>query len=429
MSKQKKQVKDEVVEEVKEEVVAEENNAIKDETSKKEQKQKEKEELKEAKRKLKEEKKKLKVKQKEISKASKRSDSKIIAIIIIVVMLVAGGIFGLYYYKSAYEVIATFNGGKVTKGDYDVYYKTFANILKQYYGYSESKIPSEIAKKAAIDKIIVKLANEAGTTITEENQKSIDEIFNNNDYVQNFISQGMDLDKTKKLYYNDYLITQYIKDLKEKASDDDIIKYIKETDGDDANLNEYNTSHILFKTTNDDGDKLSDEEKQAVKAKAEEILAKALAGEDFATLAKDNSQDTGTASDGGKYVCYDDGSTVSEYIEAVKGLKNGEICKSLVETTYGYHIIKLNEVVENGRAHSDSERESYSNKFTDGLDKEYNVTVNDKVLNEYIKSVTGSDIPTEDEENKDDETTTSTEDSSEETTETDEETKAEENAE
>ena len=245
--------------------------------------------------------------------------------------------------------------------------------------------------------MIVNLAKKAGTKISDEDQAQLDKIFNNDDYVQSFVSQGMDVDKTRELYYNDYLITQYLKDLKENASDEDIIAYIKENDGEDADLTEYNTSHILFKTVDDNGKELSDADKEKAKSKAEEILKKALAGEDFEKLAKENSEDTGTAEDGGVYICYDDGSTVSEYIKAVKSLNVGGITTSLVKTKYGYHIIKLNEKVENGRAKSTSERENYSNNFTDGLEKKYNVTINEEVLNKYIIAATGSPIPTEDE--------------------------------
>lgn len=374
------------------------NDVINEKAIKKEEKMKAKLIKKEAKRKEKEQ-------NKAIKKAT-NSDSKVIVGIVAIVLIIALGIFGFYFYKASFEVIATFDGGKVTKADYDVYYKTFSSILSQYYGYKESEIPEEIAKKAAVDNVIVNLAKKTGTQISEEDQSQLDDIFNNDDYVQSFVSQGMDVDKVRNLYYNDYLITQYLKDLKENASDEDIIAYIKENNGEDADLNEYKTSHILFKTVDDNGGELSDEEKEKARQKAEEVLKKALAGEDFASLAKENSEDTGTAENGGEYVCYDDGSTVTEYIKAVKELKVGGITASLVKTTYGYHIIKLNEKVENGRAKSTSERESYSNSFTDGLEKKYNVTVNKDVLNKYIISVTGSPIPSDEEET--DETTEKT---------------------
>lgn len=353
---------------------------------------------KEEKMRKKEEKKKNKLEKRAIKNANKSSESKIVIAIVAIVLILALGIFGFYFYKASFEVIANYDNGKVTKAEYDVYYKTFATILSQYYGYPDSIIPEEIAKKAAIDKVIVGLAKEAGTQISEEDQASLDEIFNNDEYVQNFISQGMDIDRTYELYYNDYLITKYLADLQENASSEDVLNYIKEIYGENSDLYEYNTSHILIKTIDDSNNELSDEEKANAKSKAEAILARAIAGEDFATLAKENSEDTGTASNGGVYVCYDDGATMDEYIKAVKSLEVGKVTTTLVETTAGYHIIKLNEKIENGRVNSSSDREGYVNSFTDGLETNYNVTVNEEVLNKYIISVTGSPIPSDEEE-------------------------------
>ena len=82
------------------------------------------------------------------------------------------------------------------------------------------------------------------------------------------------------------------------------------------------------------------------KQKAEEILKKALAGEDFTQLAKENSEDPGSKDNGGEYDFVPKGSFVPEY-EAVifdKNLKDGEIFPELVETAYGWHIIKRLEV-------------------------------------------------------------------------------------
>ena len=63
------------------------------------------------------------------------------------------------------------------------------------------------------------------------------------------------------------------------------------------------------------------------KAKAEEVLKKVLAGEDFAQLAKDNSQDPGSKDNGGEYDFQKKGSFVAEYEDVIfnKDLKDGEV--------------------------------------------------------------------------------------------------------
>lgn len=78
------------------------------------------------------------------------------------------------------------------------------------------------------------------------------------------------------------------------------------------------------------------------KAKAEEVLAKVKAGEDFAALAKQYSQDT-TASAGGDLGFFAKGKMVPEFETAAFALKEGEV-SGIVKTVYGYHIIKVTEV-------------------------------------------------------------------------------------
>lgn len=80
-------------------------------------------------------------------------------------------------------------------------------------------------------------------------------------------------------------------------------------------------------------------------AKAKEIREKAVKGEDFATLAKENSEDTGTAENGGSLgtVTYDTSDYVQEFTDAFKALGEGEISEP-VKSTYGYHIIKVTDI-------------------------------------------------------------------------------------
>lgn len=88
------------------------------------------------------------------------------------------------------------------------------------------------------------------------------------------------------------------------------------------------------------------------KAKAEDILKKALAGADFAQLAKDNSQDPGSKDNGGVYDFQKKGSFVPEYEAAVfdPSLKNGDIYPKVVESQFGWHIIKKIEIRGEGDA-------------------------------------------------------------------------------
>lgn len=98
-------------------------------------------------------------------------------------------------------------------------------------------------------------------------------------------------------------------------------------------------SHVLLMT-----EKLDDTGKKAARAKIDELLKRAKAGEDFAALAKANSQDP-SASQGGDLGFFPRGRMVPEFDKAAFALKPGEISE-VVTTEFGYHIIKLTEKKE-----------------------------------------------------------------------------------
>ncbi len=83
------------------------------------------------------------------------------------------------------------------------------------------------------------------------------------------------------------------------------------------------------------------------KTKAEEILTRAKNGEDFAALANEFSEDPGNkdpASGEGKGGLYADtpkGRMVAPFEQAALALEPGQVTPNLVETDFGYHIIKL----------------------------------------------------------------------------------------
>ena len=92
-------------------------------------------------------------------------------------------------------------------------------------------------------------------------------------------------------------------------------------------------SHILLTvpTPKDDA---------AVKAKAEAILKRAQSGEDFAKLAKEFSQDPGSAQQGGDLGFSERKAWAPPFADAAFSMKVGEI-RGPVKTQFGYHILKL----------------------------------------------------------------------------------------
>lgn len=93
--------------------------------------------------------------------------------------------------------------------------------------------------------------------------------------------------------------------------------------------------HILLMTQGK-----SDAEKKAALAKAQDLLKQIKAGADFAELAKKNSQDPGSAQNGGDLGFIVRGQTVPEFEKFVFSAKPKEI-SNIVTTEYGYHIIQV----------------------------------------------------------------------------------------
>jgi peptidyl-prolyl cis-trans isomerase D len=92
-------------------------------------------------------------------------------------------------------------------------------------------------------------------------------------------------------------------------------------------------SHILLPVANPKDD-------AAVKAKAEGILKRAQGGEDFAALAKQFSQDPGSAQQGGDLGWSERKVWVAPFADAAFNMKVDEI-RGPVKTQFGYHILKL----------------------------------------------------------------------------------------
>ncbi|WP_431256695.1 peptidylprolyl isomerase [Roseateles chitinivorans] len=121
---------------------------------------------------------------------------------------------------------------------------------------------------------------------------------------------------------------------------DDVQKYYDENKARFTSDEERRASHILIKA----GADMAAADKAKAKAKADELLAEARknpAG--FAELAKKNSEDPGSATNGGDLDFFGKGAMVKPFEDAVYALKKGEI-SNVVQSDFGYHIIMLTDV-------------------------------------------------------------------------------------
>ena len=82
--------------------------------------------------------------------------------------------------------------------------------------------------------------------------------------------------------------------------------------------------------------------KEEARKKSQLLLDRVRKGEDFAKLAEQNSDDPGSTANGGEYGFFGRGKMVTEFENAAFALKPGEV-SDLVETQFGFHIIKVEE--------------------------------------------------------------------------------------
>ena len=125
----------------------------------------------------------------------------------------------------------------------------------------------------------------------------------------------------------------------------------------DSHKNEFEEaqgSHILIRFKGSSvplkaGEKdLTDEE---ALAKAKDLRAKILGGADFATLAKAESDDTGSGTKGGDLGTFKHGQMVPAFDQAAFAVPVGQVSEP-VKTQFGYHIIKITS--RNARSFDDS---------------------------------------------------------------------------
>ena len=122
--------------------------------------------------------------------------------------------------------------------------------------------------------------------------------------------------------------------------EDDLRKYYAENASRYTAKEERRARHILIKA---DAGAAADV-KQKAKARAEALLAEVRkAPATFAEVAKKNSDDTGSAAQGGDLDFFGRGAMVKGFEDAAFAMKPGEI-SNLVETEFGFHIIKLDAV-------------------------------------------------------------------------------------
>ena len=169
----------------------------------------------------------------------------------------------------------------------------------------------------------------AERNLTPDEFKSLLKAYNTNysEYEQNM---------RKGIMFEKLMETEFAGKIKE-PNDAEIKAYYDENSQQFQEPEKIHVKHILITPAKDAND--PNKAKAEAKAKAEDLLKQLKAGADFNDLAKQNSS-CPSAKNGGDLGEAPKGSFVPEFEKAAYALKPGEL-SDVVETQFGYHIIKL----------------------------------------------------------------------------------------
>ena len=148
--------------------------------------------------------------------------------------------------------------------------------------------------------------------------------------------------------------------------------------------------HILIKLD----EKASEEAKAEAKKRADQLLARARKGEDFASLARQNSEDSGSAKKGGDLGWNPKGRMVKPFDDAQFALSAGQI-SDLVQSNFGFHIIKVEGVREGDVPLDVAKRELAEKLYLDRKAQELSKTAAERALAELKAGKPIEEINTE----------------------------------
>lgn len=147
-----------------------------------------------------------------------------------------------------------------------------------------------------------------------------------------FFKEQIKKDLTVAKYKEDYLKNVKVKDKE--------IEDYYSNHKDEFNIEEVKASQILVSTLDENNKELSKEEKEKVKEKAKEILDKINNDEDFEDLAKKYSDDKRSGKNGGDLGYFSKLDKNIDFTKEVFKLNIDQV-SNLIETSYGYHIVKV----------------------------------------------------------------------------------------
>src|SRR5207253_2424882 len=140
-------------------------------------------------------------------------------------------------------------------------------------------------------------------------------------------------------------VTLTPKDFLKPVADAAVEQYYREHPKEFEEPRRVHAAHVLARVPETGGSEAEDR----ARAKVADVIRRAKAGEDFAKLAKETSEDPGSAPKGGDLGWVRAGEMVPQFEQALFALKKGAMSPEPVRSPFGFHAIRVLEVREGGR--------------------------------------------------------------------------------
>lgn len=202
----------------------------------------------------------------------------------------------------------------ITEEDLEMALEEMPDQYKDYYSTEDGK--KQLLERMAEQKMLAMKAKEMKLDKTKEFEKI--------------------MEKAKEMALAQVIVKKLIME-GIKSTDEEIREKYEKNKEDYKKEEEASASHILIKT--DAG--MSYEEKEGARKKALDIWKKLMKGADFAKMAKKYSDSPEGDQNGGELGWFSRDRMVKEFSDEAFAGKVGKIIPHLVETQFGYHIIKV----------------------------------------------------------------------------------------
>jgi len=220
-------------------------------------------------------------------------------------------------------------------------------LVEQY----RKRREQEALEKLIVQQLLDAKVKEANIKVSEEQvmqriteiAAGLDPPMSVEDLKKRLESHGQDFEQTKEqirrgLAYEELMQPQW--EGKINVTEEDAKTYYAKNKENYQTPEQVRASHILIKPDTDDPNIDPNQARARAKAEAQELLRQIRAGADFPELAKANSDDSLSAPNGGDLDVFSRGEMEVPFDKVAFELEVGQV-SDVVETSYGYHIIKV----------------------------------------------------------------------------------------